>query len=178
MNLYVIRHTKVDIDTSICYGQTDVGLAPSFPEELSNVKQTIRDISFDKVYSSPLFRCKTLAKNIVKKENIIFDDRLKELNFGDFEGQTWDAMYHSPKGKEWMDNYQKLTPPNGEAYYDMVSRVTDILSEISSLKNTNVAIFTHAGVVRIIKHLIEDQSMDELFATFKPEYGSVTKFTI
>ena len=178
MNLFVIRHTKVDVKSGICYGQSNVGVADSFPNEKVKVASQLEGIYFDKIFCSPLFRCKFLAEGLIVKDKIVFDERLKELNFGDWELKSWDEIYNSPKGKIWMDNYQILPTLNGESYPEMVERVSSFYSELISKKYNNVAIFTHAGVIRILKSIIEKLSIDELFSTFKPEYGSVTKFEI
>ena len=145
---------------------------------MEKIKRELFEIPFDAVFSSPLFRCKTLAENVIQNDKIVFDDRLKELNFGEWELKKWDEIYNSPKGKTWMGNYQTLPTFNGESYPEMVERVSSFCSEIISEKYKNVAIFTHAGVIRILKSIIEKQPIDELFSTFKPEYGSVTKFEI
>uniref|UniRef100_UPI0032176265 alpha-ribazole phosphatase n=1 Tax=uncultured Draconibacterium sp. TaxID=1573823 RepID=UPI0032176265 len=178
MKLYVIRHTSVAVDQGICYGQSDVQVAATFEQEKARTAEQIKNICFDKVYCSPLSRCKVLAESLFNKQQLIFDDRLKELDFGDWELKTWDEIYSDPKGKIWMDNYQKLPTLNGESYPEMVSRVKEFLDEVISRQNNNVAIVAHAGVIRIVKSLIEDLPIDELFKTFKPVYGSVTEFKI
>lgn len=175
MNIYLIRHTKVDVEPGFCYGQSDVGVAQSFSEEKEKVKQLIEGINFDAVFSSPLFRCKILAESIIQKEKIVFDKRLKELNFGEWELKSWDEIYNSPEGKTWMDKFQTLSTLNGESYPEMVERISVFYSELKLRKYKNVAIFAHAGVIRIFKCLIEGQSINELFSTFKPDYGSITR---
>jgi alpha-ribazole phosphatase len=178
MNLYLIRHTKVAVESDICYGQTDVKPARSFQKEKEKVANQIKGIAFDKVYSSPLTRCKKLAETVLPDAEIVFDKRLVELNFGDWEMQTWDDIYFSPEGKVWMDNYQTFPTLNGESYPEMVKRIKLFYTELDTTQNTNVAIFTHAGVIRIFKSIIEDCPIEELFATFKPEYGSVLEFSV
>lgn len=178
MNLYIIRHTKVAVESGICYGQSDVSVASTFLSEKEKVKDEIAGITFDAIFCSPLFRCKILAVNIFQKEEIVFDERLKELNFGEWELKAWDAIYNSPKGKVWMDNYQTLPTLNGESYPEMVERVLEFYSELVLKKYINIAIFTHAGVIRILKSSIERQPIDELFTSFKPVYGSIIKFEI
>ena len=179
MNLFVIRHTSVDVEPGICYGQSDVVVvASTFLLEKEKVKSSIAEIPFDAVFSSPFFRCKTLAESLIQKDKIVFDDRLKELNFGEWELKIWDAIYNSPKGKVWMDNYQTLPTLNGESYPEMVERISLFYSELNLKEYENVAIFTHAGVIRILKSIVEKQSIDELFTSFNPEYGSISKFKI
>lgn len=178
MNLYLIRHTKVNIEPGICYGQADVGVAPSFPDEKENIRGTLEGISFDEVFSSPLYRCKILAESLMQGKKIVFDDRLKELNFGDWELKKWDEIYNSANGKIWMDDYQTLPTLNGESYPEMMDRISGFYSGLILKEYKNVAIFTHAGVVRILKSLIEKQPIEVVFRDFKPEYGSVTSFKI
>lgn len=174
MNLFVVRHTKVDVKPGVCYGQSDIGVASSFHTEKENVKSELDGIQFDAIFCSPLFRCKTLAESLNKKDKIVFDERLKELDFGEWELKKWDEIYNSPKGKIWMNNYQTLPTLNGESYPEMVERVSLFYFELILNKYNNVAIFTHAGVIRILKSIIDKQAVDELFTSFKPEYGSVT----
>ncbi len=178
MKLFVIRHTKVDVNPGICYGQSNVGVARSFHSEKEKVEKEISDTHFDAIFSSLLFRCKTLAESLFSSDKIVFDERLKELNFGDWELKKWDEIYNSPKGKIWMDNYQVLSTLNGESYPEMVERVRAFYSELVLKKYDNVAIITHAGVIRIFKSIIEKIPIDELFVSFKPDYGSVTEFAI
>jgi len=174
MKLFVIRHTSVAVESGICYGQADVHVAKTFESEKDITAEQIRNIHFDKYYSSPLSRCKILAENLFEKEHIIYDDRLKELNFGDWELKTWDDIYFDPEGKVWMDNYQTFPTLNGESYPEMVKRVASFFKELKIEKSENVAIVAHAGVIRILKSLVDNQSIEELFKTFNPEYGSVT----
>lgn len=178
MNLYLIRHTRVDVKPGICYGQTDVGVAASFQSEKEKVKKEIEGVSFDAVFSSPLFRCKTLAESLIQKESIVLDDRLKELSFGAWELKAWDEIYSSTEGKVWMDNYQILSTLNGESYPEMVERISSFYSELILKEYKNVAVFSHSGFIRILKSIIHKQPINELFTSFKPDYGSVTKFEI
>ncbi len=85
MEIYLIRHTQPKVASGICYGQSDIGLANSFPEELASLKEELKHLLDDHnmVYSSPLSRCQKLAHSLFK-EVIVIDPRLMELDFG-----TW-----------------------------------------------------------------------------------------
>ena len=56
MEIYLVRHTSVDIPAGYAYGQTDVPLRPSFEDEAEAVKKNLSGHTFDKVWSSPLTR--------------------------------------------------------------------------------------------------------------------------
>jgi len=178
MKLYAIRHTSVAVEPGICYGQSDVDAAESFHEERTAVKQELSGLKFDKTFSSPLQRCRKLAEYLFPNQPVLFDNRLKELDFGDWELKSWDEIYHSRQGKKWMDDYQNLPTLNGESYSQMLGRITEWLNELNAMEVKAAVVVTHAGVIRILKHLIEGQPMNKLFAEFKPPYGSVTIFDL
>ncbi|KJF42709.1 alpha-ribazole phosphatase [Draconibacterium sediminis] len=178
MKIYAIRHTSVNVKPGICYGQTDVDVAETFHEEQKRLLQDIEQVSFDAVWSSPLLRCRKLAENLFPNEEIQFDTRLKELNFGDWEMLPWDDIYAQPEGKTWMDNYQTLPTKNGESYPEMVARVSACVNEIKKLNAGNIAVVAHAGVIRILKSVIENLPISQLFENFKPAYASVTVFEL
>lgn len=178
MKLYAIRHTSVNVKPGICYGQTDVDVAESFAKEQKCLSQEIEQVSFDVIWSSPLLRCRKLAGSLFPNEEIRFDSRLKELNFGDWEMLTWDDIYAQPDGKRWMDNYQTLPTKNGESYPEMVKRVSAFIREVEKLNVENIAVVAHAGVIRILKSVIEKVPISELFENFKPAYASFIVFEI
>jgi hypothetical protein len=39
-------------------------------------------------------------------------------------------------------------------------------------------VVTHAGVIRLIKSILENKTMGEVFTTFAPAYGGVYEFQI
>ena len=51
MNIYLIRHTSVDVPKGMCYGQSDVPLRSTFEEEAAAVKAGIASIAFDRAYT-------------------------------------------------------------------------------------------------------------------------------
>ena len=91
MVIYFMRHTAVDVPQGVCYGQTDVPLKPTFEMEATQTAAHLQGLSFDKVYTSPLTRCVRLA-TFCGYPDAERDDRLKELNFGDWEMHRFDEI--------------------------------------------------------------------------------------
>ena len=91
MVIYLMRHTAVDVPQGVCYGQTDVPLKPTFETEATQTAANLQGLSFDKVYTSPLTRCVRLA-TFCGYPDAERDDRLKELNFGDWEMHRFDEI--------------------------------------------------------------------------------------
>ena len=173
MKLTLIRHTSLQIDPGICYGQSDIDVAVSFANELACTQAKLADIGFDAVYSSPLQRCVKLAVALNCGEPIL-DNRLMELNFGDWEMQAWDAI---PRDifDGWAHDYANEAPPNGETFSQLQQRGLSFLDEILSKNlNKNVAIITHGGMIRALLAQVLNMQLKGLFR-FAIDYGSVTQ---
>lgn len=170
MKLYLVRHTRVALPSGICYGQSDVALAETFSDEAAIIVKKLQDIRFEKVYSSSLSRCAHLSEQLAN--DISFDNRLKELNFGDWEMIPWEAIFDTEEGKEWFADYVNQRCPNGESYADMLARISQFITDLPDTDG-NVLIVTHAGIVRAFRIILENWSVKKAFD--KPvAYGQVT----
>jgi len=83
MELYLVRHTSVNIPKGLCYGQSEVPLNETFIQEASIVKSKLLPISFYSIFSSPSSRCTSLSEYCNYAH--ITDNRLMEMNFGKWE---------------------------------------------------------------------------------------------
>ncbi|WP_421919366.1 alpha-ribazole phosphatase [Marinifilum sp.] len=171
MEIYLIRHTAVAIEKGICYGQKDVDLAETYPQELETVKTSLEGVEFDKIYTSPLTRAKKLANDIYpdKAEE---DKRLMELNFGDWEGKNWDEI-KDPFLEKWMEDFVNLKCSNGESFVMLRDRVLEFWNEVKSLEANKIAIFTHGGVIRTIQAIEKNIKLEDSFNQPTPAFGEV-----
>ncbi len=172
--IYLVRHTNVDVPKGVCYGITDVALASTHKQEIQAIIQQLSDIYFDSVYSSPLSRCTQLAQQL-SPSGFRIDARLKELNFGNWEGSSWDEIYKTPYGKKWMNNYLTLPCPGGEAYSDLYNRVSAFINEMD--KSENTLVIAHAGVIRVflsVFNIIEGKSIFDR----KVDYGEIIRINL
>ncbi|MBF0227649.1 MAG: alpha-ribazole phosphatase [Desulfobacterales bacterium] len=176
MDIYLIRHTEPDVKKSTCYGQSDVGILASFTNEAESVKKKF-EISEDAVfYSSPLTRCKLLAESLCPKEKIKFDNRIMEINFGDWELKAWDDFNEEIFAK-WSDNIVDYKIPGGESFRDLYERSIVFLNEIFETNHPQVAIVTHAGVIRACIVYILGMPLENLFRIHL-DFGSISKLNI
>lgn len=175
MEIILVRHTTPNIEKGICYGQSDIGVTADFPREIQPIlKQIPVNDSKTAYYSSPLQRCKLLAKEL--SDTIIFDDRLKELNFGDWELQKWDNIDKSELNI-WMNDFVNITVTNGESYVDLHKRTVTFIEELKLLHKEHVVIVTHAGVIRSLWAYVNHISLENSF-DLKLNYGHIIKLTI
>jgi len=147
MEIYLIRHTAVDVPEGICYGQTDVPLKDTFEAEAAVVKQKLHDIQFDAVYTSPLSRCTKLA-DYCGFPYAVRDDRLKEISFGEWEMRPYhQIMTTDPRIKEWLADFMHSPATGGESVADLNTRIASFLDEIKTKEHSCVAIFAHGGIL-------------------------------
>jgi alpha-ribazole phosphatase len=175
MFLTLVRHTRVDVPNGFIYGQTDVPLADSFEHEASEVVQKLDVTTFEAIYSSPLTRCRLLAERF--QQNIQYDSRLMEMDFGVWEGKLWDNIENTSEATEWFKNYLEVACPGGESYIDLINRTTSFLNELQAQEIQNCCLVTHGGPIRAILSVVEGKSPEEMFNQ-KISYGEVIQIEI
>ena len=159
MEIFVIRHTQVAVK-NICYGQTNVPLADTFAEEAAKYKNDLPD-NFDAVFCSPSARCKELSKTL-NYGNVIFENAIIEMNFGDWEGKKWNDIEQAQLDV-WMNNFVSEKPPNGENLLELFERVKLFLDNLRQQKFDQVLLITHAGVIRCIWAYILEIPLQNIF---------------
>ena len=174
MEIYLVRHTTPLIEKGICYGQTDLDTTDEFDKESKIILDKIPLSNNSMVYSSPLKRCTKLAALFSK--NFITDNRILELNFGDWELKKWNDI-PSEEIDPWMKNFVHETVPNGESYIDLNTRVSQFYDALLKTKQEQIIVVTHGGVIRSLLAQLTRTPLEKSF-DIKVIYGQISKITI
>lgn len=174
-NLWIVRHTSVDVPAGVCYGATDVGLKPTFCAEAEVVASHLVDYTPDVVFTSPLSRAIKLAGASGYRDATI-DKRLREQSFGDWEMQRYDDIT-DPQIKVWYEEYVHTIPTNGESFAQVVARVGDFIEEMRSSGYHNILVFAHAGIQMATGAYLGRYQMIDA-PKYIEDYGSVIKYNI
>jgi alpha-ribazole phosphatase len=126
--VWLVRHTAVDVPAGTCYGRTDVPLRRTFPAEAAEVWRALAGARFDEVWSSPLSRCTRLA-TACGFASPRLDDRLMEIDFGEWETRRWDEI-QDPALALWYADYLHARPTGGESFGEQRARVAAFLEEL------------------------------------------------
>ncbi len=105
---------------------------------------------------------------------VAFDERLVEVSFGVYEGRLHTELGSSEMAiaGERDADFWFFRPPSGESYEDVAQRVVAFARE----KLTGPAIIVaHGGILRILRHLIEDFPAERAVNWFPPQ-DSVVHF--
>lgn len=150
--LKLIRHgiTQGNLDGKYI-GVTDIPLCGEGSAELYSKLEKYDYSTVQKVFISPLKRCRATA-SILYPEAIIVDiPELTEMNFGDFENKKAEDLMNTPEYKRFLKGGLDNPPPGGESIRMVVERcvaaMEKIVSSIFEEGLTNCAVITHGGII-------------------------------
>lgn len=147
--LILVRHAEPQDDMrGRCYGSLDVGLSPAGRAHAAELAARLAALEYDVVYSSPRLRARETAEPAaaVRGVELVVDDELRELDFGELEGRTYDEIAASEPElyRAWMETPTEVTFPGGESYADLKVRAVGALRRIDRA----ALVVTHGGVIR------------------------------
>ena len=172
MEVFMIRHSTPQVAKGVCYGQSEIPLAPSFADEWKLIREKLPE-SVDMIFSSPLSRCMQLSVLLSEHFKIPVkpDSRLMEMNFGDWEMKLWDEI-DQHQLTTWMNNYLEVACPNGESYKDLRKRLKNFISDNLVSDNRKYLIVMHGGVIKCFHVIL--QNTDGMDYTIR--YGGIYHF--
>jgi alpha-ribazole phosphatase len=173
MEIYLVRHTETVAPKGICYGQADVDIKEPYLDIFQGIKEQLPTDAI--VYSSPLMRCKKMAEFF--SESIIFDARLKEMNFGNWELKAWNDI-PLEEINPWMDNFVTVRVPNGESFEDLYQRAIEFYSELLQKKEDKMILFCHDGTIRSILSHYHKTKLKDAFSLYKISFGEVIRLEL
>lgn len=165
MKLYIVRHGETDWNiVKRLQGATDIPLNENGETLAKATCEGMKDISFDIIFTSPLKRAYRTAELIrgERKIEIVVDDRIREICFGDYEGLVSKSEGYSIPDPDFKFFFTKTecykTPPNGEPIASLLERTKEFLDELKTredLKEKTVLVSSHGAAVRALLSNIE-----------------------
>ncbi len=180
-----IRHGETDLNKARLYfGHMDPPLNETGRSQLENTRRLLlgREGNIDAVFSSDLKRCTEsmdileIDKNIEKK----LEKDLREINFGVFEGKTYEEIKEEfpEEVKNMQKDWKNFKSEKGESLQEVMERTVRRLDEIiSSYKDKKIVIVTHAGVIQTLVSYYLSGNLDNYWK-FKINNGSLTKMIV
>ena len=158
MRVFFVRHGEtVQNQDGIIQGQMPGKLSD---RGISQVRKTARElagIDFKASYSSDLHRCKETTELLANAnstiKDVVYDERLRETNFGDWQGlhkseRDWSKSFSEKDN----DSLHHRTPPNGESISQHHARIIDFLNEITPKhsEHDQILVVSHNGTMRLV----------------------------
>ncbi|MBE0474633.1 histidine phosphatase family protein [Rhodoferax sp.] len=180
--IWLVRHAQPLIAPGVCYGALDV---PADAQATQQAAQGLAQCLPAQVRAlvSPLQRCQQLAQALqVLRPDLRFDTelRLREMNFGSWEGQRWDAL-PAESFDAWTKAFWRHPVGGGECVADFMGRVAAVwdAAVAASLPDRPQVWLTHAGVIRAARLLASGQREVRAAADWPaaaPGYGQCWRY--
>lgn len=153
--IHLIRHgiTDANLEGRYIGCRSDLPLCPQGVKELKTAKENFDYPNIEKLYTSPMLRCKQSASILFPGFEAKEIEELTEYDFGDFEGKNASQL-------EIDENYQKWTsgkidaPPSGETNTDFIKRLAlglnFIVRDMMDCGVTESAVIMHGGAIMML----------------------------
>jgi probable phosphoglycerate mutase len=145
--IWLVRHGATDwSDAGRLTGWRDVPLNVVGRRQAQLLRRRLRSIEFEGIWSSDLSRAVETASLAIGGARV--DERLRELDFGELEGLTWDQC--SAEVQAQLFSFDAFAARGGESVFELRDR---ILAFTDALADGRHLVFTHGGVIRVLSRL-------------------------
>lgn len=159
MEFILVRHGKTEYNERRQYcGALDPDLSDLGRQELehSAIKTYLKEHTLDMVFCSPMQRTLQTAAILLDDRDVplVAVPELREIDFGDFEGRSYEDMKDDPAYTAWLDTNCEGPIPGGdfpESFRDDVEVCFESLMETCRTERVERAlIVSHGGVLGTI----------------------------
>lgn len=158
MKIYFAAHsTTKDNETHLSSGWKNVGLSELGVQQSKEMGEAFKDIKIDLICCSDLKRAVDTVKIAFgDKIPVIIDKRLRELNYGDFNGKPSEVV--EPMKMERI----KESFPNGESYEQTMIRVQGFYKEFKKkYPDKTVLVVGHRATQYGLDTLVGGKTIEE-----------------
>jgi broad specificity phosphatase PhoE len=159
--VYLVRHAETtwNLEGRI-QGNRDT------PLSVDGLAQTVKTVAFlsalrfDTIFTSPLARTRAIAEPVGINLGIppIVVPELREIEFGDWEGRTWNEIgaMHPAALAAWKLKSPEARPDGGESLADVRRRAEKLRSMVESSSGDLMLIVAHGGLNRVLISVLLD----------------------
>jgi len=144
--IYLARHGETTWSLSGQHtGTTDIPLTEQGEKNAKQLGKRLKDLTFVKVFSSPLQRALKTCELAGFGNTVIPDPLLQEWNYGDYEGRTTTEIQQTQA--EWFIFRDGC--PGGESPAQVAKRCDEMIEKMKAI-NGDILIFAHAHILRML----------------------------
>ena len=176
--LLFLRHGDIGEQYQDRYiGSTDVSMSPLGHQQVRAVRSLLRKEKTCNCISSPMRRCRETAAVVMETADMDFivDPDLREIDFGRWEGMTFNEIQKAFPGEmdRWAELKADFAFPGGEKIADFRSRITSAARRLEAHAADTIVVCTHGGVIRfLICHFLGLRARQ--YILFKVQHASLT----
>ena len=177
MKLYLVRHGQTDWNLeNRAQGQVDNPLNATGISQAEELREKLSSIDFDACYCSPLKRAVQTAEIVTDgRLDIIFDDDLKERDFGSLEGTNSDTWKMDIYDRELNSSKGGIEPI--KSVLERSKRALDCI-KAKNKPGAKVLIVGHEALFRTLHFNIVGYDDNTAFQDFHLKNGTVAIYDI
>ena len=155
LKIHLIRHgaTDANYDGRYIGCKTDLPLAPEGLNELRLLKDDIDYPEIERLYSSPMLRCRQTGAVLYPDFEPVTVEELKEYDFGSFENKTAAELESNPNFIPWTSG-RLSAPPGVEDNSEFIKRIcvgfNKIVLDMIESGLTESAVIMHGGAIMML----------------------------
>jgi broad specificity phosphatase PhoE len=134
LTLVLTRHGLTDrsVPEQHIGQRIDISINDAGRRQADALRRRLATVRFDRVITSPLFRARETAEIVVPGARIEADPRLKEMNYGAWEGRTYAQVEEMDRAfrRAWETDPDTLACPGGESGNDVAKRLQAFLEDL------------------------------------------------
>lgn len=150
--LLLIRHALCDhVGREIAGRKADIHLNAAGLAQAKRLAEQLKDTRLDAILSSPLARARETAAALAsgRTVDIQFDDRLEEIDYGDWTGRTLDHLRGDNTWARFNSLRSVTRVPSGELMLEVQVRALAAIEAIRQhFPNGTCAVVSHGDVIR------------------------------
>ena len=165
--IYFVRHGQTDDNANgnLLTGWSATPLNEKGFAQAREAAENLKDIKFDICFCSPLLRTRQTLDEIIKYHknlNVVYDDRLKERDYGEITGQPANIC----KFRRWNANDE--IPYKMETIPEMFDRIASFYNDLKrNYVGKNILIVAHSGVGRMTHFYFNGKPQDNDYSNFE-----------
>lgn len=154
--LLLVRHGLTEFNSTRRFaGYSDVELSAEGQRQVERLRDRLANEKIDVIYCSDLKRAWATAKVISseRKVEIVPCSELREINYGDAEGLTFDEISRRyPELAQAIRNFNlELKFPGGESFAGFIQRTITFLDKLEKHEpSSTILVVSHSGALRVL----------------------------
>jgi len=166
LNVWLARHASSSAPPGRAWGWTDFELSAAGRRQVRALARNLADVPLDHVFSSDLQRSWQTAEGVARAQRIPVQrsSRLREVNFGAWEGQRLEALWDSDplQAQAWESDPRNFPASFGESYAQFERRVHGFLDSIPRCEN--LLVVAHRGSLALLEAKLTRSTFAQTFA--------------
>ncbi len=184
---FLVRHGEAEQNVRCILdsfpGNPTFGLTEAGREQVRESAEEISIDGIDRLFASPMRRTRETAEivaSVCGETPIMFDERLRETDFGTWNGTSADAFF-GPSGKyhDPLSRFEGNADEGLEGYVFLRMRLVHFLSDILiENEGKRIVIVSHGDPIEQLRGILTKEVVESAAVGWYPKKGSVTKIEV